>query len=90
MTNPKGYILGAKASIENVDLDDEVVTVQGKRLTEAGAEQLARSTLAEARRHNLIPGRKSLTTGTTHPPPGDRAENGTSTRSPCPSSVATS
>lgn len=48
--------------------DPDVVTVKGRRLTEAGAEQLARQTLAEARRRNLIPGRKSLTEGSTHSP----------------------
>ena len=48
--------------------DADVVTVKGRRLTEAGAEQLARRTLAEARRRNLIPGRKSFTEGSTHSP----------------------
>jgi predicted HicB family RNase H-like nuclease len=68
MINPKDYVVRADDSIEDVDLDDEVVTVQGRRLTEAGAEELARDTLAEARRRNLIPGRKSLTSGSTHSP----------------------
>lgn len=68
MTNPKDYIVRGDASIDDVDLDDEVVTVKGRRLTEAGAEQLARETLAEARRRNLIPGRKSLSQGATHSP----------------------
>lgn len=68
MINPKDYVVRAEDSIEDVDLDDEVVTVKGRRLTEAGAEQLAREALAEARRRNLIPGRKSLTAGSTHSP----------------------
>lgn len=68
MTNAKDYVVRAEASIDDVDLDDEVVTVRGRRLTETGAEQLARQTLAEARRRNLIPGRKSLTEGSTHSP----------------------
>lgn len=68
MTNPKNYVVRGDASIDDVDLDDEVVTVNGRRLTEAGAEQLARETLDEARRRNLIPGRKSLTEGSTHSP----------------------
>ena len=68
MTHPRDYIIDVDASIEDVDLDDEVVTIKGRRLTEAGAEQLARDTLAEARRRNLIPGRKSLTAGATHSP----------------------
>lgn len=42
--------------------------VAGRRLTEASAEQLARETLAEARRRDLIPGRTSLTSGSTHSP----------------------
>lgn len=34
----------------------------------AGAEQLARQALAEVRRRNLVPGRKSLSGGSVHPP----------------------
>ncbi len=68
MIDPKDYVVRAEDSIEDVDLDDEVVTVNGRRLTEAGAEELARDTLTEARRRNLIPGRKSLTSGSTHSP----------------------
>ena len=68
MTKANDYVVGADASIIDVDLDADVVTVKGRRLTEAGAEQLARQTLAEARRRNLIPGRKSLTEGSTHSP----------------------
>lgn len=68
MTNPQDYVVRVDASMDDVDLDDHVVTVKGRRLTEAGAEQLARDTLAEARHRNLIPGRKSLTAGATHSP----------------------
>lgn len=68
MINPKDYVVRAEDGIEDVDLDEEVVTVKGRRLTEARAEQLARETLTEARRRNLIPGRKSLTSGSTHSP----------------------
>ena len=68
MTKPNDYVVRADASIEDIDLDESVVTVRGRRLTEAGAELLARQTLAEARRRNLIPGRKSLTHGATHSP----------------------
>ena len=66
--NPKDFVAGADDSIDDVDLDDDVVAVRGPRLTEASAERLARDTLAEARRRNLIPGRKSLTSGSTHSP----------------------
>ena len=68
MTHPDNYVVGADASIEDVDLEDAVLTVKGRRLTEAGAEQLAQHTLTEARHRNLIPGRKSLTGGSTHSP----------------------
>lgn len=68
MINPQDFVVRAGDSIEDVDLDQEVLTVKGRRLTEAGAELLASETLAEARRRNLIPGRKSLTSGSTHSP----------------------
>ena len=68
MTQARDYVVGAGASIGDVDLDADVVTVEGRRLTEADAEQRARQTLAEARSRNLIPGRKSLTEGSTHSP----------------------
>lgn len=68
VTSAKDYIVPADAIIDNVDLDTEAVIVKGRRLTEADAEELARKTLAEARLRNLIPGRKSLTAGSTHSP----------------------
>ncbi len=68
MIDAKAYVVRADDSIEDVDLDEDVVIVKGRRLTEAAAEQLARETRAEARRRNLIPGRKSLSSGATHSP----------------------
>ena len=68
MTQARDYVVGAGSSIGDVDLDADVVTVKGRRLTEADAEQRARQTLAETRRRNLIPGRKSLNEGSTHSP----------------------
>ena len=68
MIDTKAYVVRADDSIEDVDLDEDVVIIEGRRLTEAAAEQLARETRAEARRRNLIPGRTSLTSGATHSP----------------------
>jgi hypothetical protein len=68
MIDAKDYVVRAEDSTEDVDLDEDVVIVKGRRLTEAAAEQLARDTRADARQRNLIPGRKSLTSGSTHSP----------------------
>ena len=55
--------------LEDVDLDEEDVRLpDGTRLTEQRAGQLARETLAEIRRRNLVPGRKSLSGGSVHSP----------------------
>ena len=35
--NPEGYVVGPDATIEDIDLDKEVVHYQGERLTEARA-----------------------------------------------------
>jgi predicted HicB family RNase H-like nuclease len=68
VTDPTDYVVRPDATIEDVDLDVEEVIVNGRRLTEAEAEALAQRTRAEARRRNLIPGRKSLTGDTVHSP----------------------
>jgi predicted HicB family RNase H-like nuclease len=68
MTQRKPPAIGPGTTIEDIDLDAEEVYYHGERLTEARAAQLARDTLAEARRRNLIPGRKSLTGGAVHSP----------------------
>jgi predicted HicB family RNase H-like nuclease len=68
-TNPKDYVVGPDAVIDDVDLDDEEIYLRdGTRLTERRAEQITADTLAEIRRRNLIPGRKSLTGGSVHSP----------------------
>ncbi|MBO0841151.1 MAG: hypothetical protein J2O49_10065, partial [Sciscionella sp.] len=68
-TNPKKFVVGDDATIEDVDLDRERVDLpDGTRLTEQRAEQLAREALAEIRQRNLVPGRKSLSGGDTHSP----------------------
>jgi predicted HicB family RNase H-like nuclease len=67
--DPKDYVVGPEAVIEDVDLDDEEIYLRdGTRLTEQIAEQIAADTIAEIRRRNLIPGRKSLTGGSVHSP----------------------
>jgi hypothetical protein len=47
---------------------DAIYLPDGTKLTEPLAEQLAEQTLAEIRRRNLVPGRKSLTGGSAHSP----------------------
>ena len=72
--NPEDYIVGPDATIEDIDLDEEVVHYQGERLTEARAALLAEESLHHAalsratRLRNLVPGRKSLSGGSTHSP----------------------
>src|SRR5580704_3300166 len=67
--DPTRYAVGPDAVIEEVDLDEEDVRLpDGTRLTEQRAGQLARVALAEIRRRNLVPGRKSLSGGVAHSP----------------------
>jgi predicted HicB family RNase H-like nuclease len=67
--DPEDYVIGPDTTIEDADLDKEEVYLRdGTRLTEQRAEQIAKQTLAEIRRRNLVPGRKSLTGGSTHSP----------------------
>lgn len=68
-TDPKNYVVGPDTTIEDVDLDEEeVFLADGARLTEQRAGQIAEEALAEIRRRNLVPGRKSLTGGSAHSP----------------------
>jgi hypothetical protein len=67
--DPKDYVIGPDATISDIDLDEESFTApDGSRLTEAKAEQLAAAALAEKRKANLIPGRKSLGKDGSHSP----------------------
>lgn len=67
MIDPSKHVV--TDTIEDVDLDTEVVRLpDGRRLTNELAEQLAQRTLLEARRRNLVPGRKSLSGGGIHSP----------------------
>lgn len=69
MIDPSKYIVAESDTIEDVDLDTEIVRLRdGRRLTNELAEKLAAQTLAEARRRNLVPGRKSLSGGAVHSP----------------------
>lgn len=67
--DPKNYVIGPDASISEIDLDTEVfLAPDGTRLTEEKAEQLAREALADRRKANLVPGRKSLGKSGSHSP----------------------
>ncbi len=67
--DPSKYRVPLDATIEDVDLEKEVVRLpDGRRLTDELAEQISREALAAARRRNLIPGRKSLTAPGEHSP----------------------
>ena len=69
MIDPNEYVVTEDDTIEDVDLDTEVVRLKdGRRLTNELAERLAEETLADARHRNLVPGRKSLSGGAIHSP----------------------
>lgn len=69
MIDPTETVVNEDDVISDVDLDPEVVRLQdGRRLTNELAEQLAEETLADARRRNLVPGRRSLSGGSVHSP----------------------
>ena len=60
-----------KRSIEvgpDLDLDNNIVIVDGTRLTEAEAEAWSDNIAADRTWDNLIPGRKSLSGGSKHSP----------------------
>lgn len=52
----------------DIDLDDEVVVIDGKRVTEADAEAWSDEIAADRSWDNLVPGRKSLSGGSKHSP----------------------
>jgi predicted HicB family RNase H-like nuclease len=67
--NPSDYVVHEGDLAEVVDLDREDVRLKdGRRLTPELAEQLERAGVNEARRRNLIPGRKSLSGDGSHSP----------------------
>ncbi len=64
MSDKPHYELGP-----DIDLDEEEFILRdGRRLTNELAEQLARETLVEVRRRNLVPGGKSLSGDGSHSP----------------------
>lgn len=69
--NPADHNFKGKTIVwgPDIDLDEEEVYLRdGRRLTEALAEQIAEEALANARAKNLIPGRKSLSGDGKHSP----------------------
>lgn len=63
------YVINPDSTIEDIDLDqDDVRLPDGRHLTEDLAHQLALDGVTEARRRNLIPGRKSLSGDGSHSP----------------------
>lgn len=68
MTKREPPVIGPDTVITDIDLDEEAFYYHGERLTEARAAEIAEESLADLRRRSLLPGRKSLTGGTTHSP----------------------
>jgi hypothetical protein len=54
--------------VEDIDLDEEEIYVEGERLTEERAEKIAAEVLAKASAMNLRPGGKSLSGDGKHSP----------------------
>lgn len=70
MIDPSKYVVIDGDTTEDVDLDTTQVVrwPDGRQLTNELAEGLAEAALVEARRRNLVPGRKSLSGGGIHSP----------------------
>lgn len=68
--NPADYVIGDDVEITDVDLDQEEVYVNGERLTEVRAMQMAEEAERTSRQRdaNLIPGGKSLSGRGKHSP----------------------
>ena len=67
--DPREFVVRDDDEVFEVDLSVEEVRLRdGRRLTDELADRLAEDTLAEARRRNLVPGRKSLTGAGVHSP----------------------
>jgi hypothetical protein len=54
--------------VEDIDLAEEEIIVDGERLTDERADAIAEDVLAKVRARNLIPGGKSLSGGGKHSP----------------------
>lgn len=68
MSDRRSYRVPAGSTIADADLDTDPAVVHGRELDESAAEALAAAALAEVRRRNLVPGRKSLSGGGQHSP----------------------
>lgn len=68
--DPKEYVIGDDVEVDDVDLEQEAVYVNGVRLTDERVEQMAAESvaLARSREANLVPGGKSLSGDGTHSP----------------------
>lgn len=54
--------------VEDIDLAEEEIVVDGERLTDERADEITADVLAKVRARNLIPGGKSLSGDGTHSP----------------------
>ncbi|MCA4760894.1 ribbon-helix-helix domain-containing protein [Mycobacterium avium subsp. hominissuis] len=54
--------------VEDIDLAEEEIIVDGQRLTDERADEITADVLAKVRARNLIPGGKSLSGDGTHSP----------------------
>ncbi|BBX95395.1 DNA-binding protein [Mycobacterium lacus] len=66
--DPATIHFGDDTVVEDVNLAEEEVIVDGERLTDVRADDIAADVLAKARARNLIPGGKSLSGGRKHSP----------------------
>jgi predicted DNA binding CopG/RHH family protein len=66
--DPTKITFGEGTIVEDIDLDEEEVYVEGERLTEQRAQELAEEVLARASALNLRPGGKSLSGDGKHSP----------------------
>lgn len=60
----------ADIEVDDIDLSDEQIVIDGQRLTDERADMIAADVLAKARAHNagLVPGGKSLSGDGRHSP----------------------
>ena len=66
--DPSRYVVGADATIFEGDLDEPITLPSGRTLAEDELDEYAEQAVADARRKNLIPGRKSLSGDGSHSP----------------------
>lgn len=63
-----GPIFGDDTIVEDIDLAEEEIVVDGERLTDERADAIAEDVLAKVRARNLVPGGKSLSGDGSHSP----------------------